>query len=142
MYRFTLLLSFTFASFCVNAYAQIYTPPKNIQLKLYNNDPNQIHVNIKPDKNNDNSENVLYYNVSYYSLNKGLGTESWFDNAGGRGDTLGVYENTDTRYNEGTRYFQPDNQFQNNQYGSTSSVQAESSWFDKSTNWYNNEPLV
>ena len=68
--------------------------------------------------------------------------QSWFDNAGGRGDTLGVYENTDTRYNEGTRYFQPDNQFQNNQYGSTSSVQAESSWFDKSTNWYNNEPLV
>ena len=81
MYRFTLLLSFTFASFCVNAYAQIYTPPKNIQLKLYNNDPNQIHVNIKPDNNNDNNENTLYYNVSYYSLNKGIGTESWFDNA-------------------------------------------------------------
>ena len=60
--------------------AKLY-PPKRIELAVFQDPANQISLRISPDERNDAATASLFYNVSYYSLNRGIGAEAWFDNA-------------------------------------------------------------
>ena len=48
---------------------------------MFQDPANQISLRISPDERNDAATASLFYNVSYYSLNRGIGAEAWFDNA-------------------------------------------------------------
>ena len=63
-----------------SAIAKLY-PPKRIELAVFQDPANQISLRISPDERNDAATASLFYNVSYYSLNRGIGAEAWFDNA-------------------------------------------------------------
>ena len=64
-----------------SAIAKLY-PPKRIELAVSRDQANQISLRISADERNGAATASLYYNVSYYSLNQGIGAEAWFDNAG------------------------------------------------------------